>query len=140
MSRFNLSFDGNLGDNPELRVTEQGTSVAKFSVAYDRRRKNDQDEWVTVSTTWFDVTAWGALAEQVADLKRGQRVTVTCRDDLSAWAYTERASGEPAARLQVTAADVSTRLRRSKTGSGRHDIPEDLWPEGAERREPAHAS
>lgn len=62
---------GNLGRDPELRYTPQGSPVANFSVAVNRR-KNDSD-----AVTWFRVTAWGSLAEVCNEyLSKGRQVLV----------------------------------------------------------------
>ncbi len=54
---------GNVGRDPEFRVTQGGTNLAKFSLATtDKRFK---DEHGNPRTEWHNVVAWGKLAEIV---------------------------------------------------------------------------
>jgi len=53
---------GNLGRDPELRYTGDGTPVANFSVATNRRISR-QDGTSRDETVWFRVTVWRRQAE-----------------------------------------------------------------------------
>lgn len=54
---------GNLGKDPELRNTQGGTAVAKFSLATSERVK-DGDGWKD-HTEWHNVVVFGRTAENV---------------------------------------------------------------------------
>ena len=70
---------GNLGRDPEMRYTPQGTPVTNFSVATNRVYTNANGEQIK-ETIWFRVSAWGRLAETCNQyLKRGMRVLVEGR-------------------------------------------------------------
>jgi single-strand DNA-binding protein len=70
---------GNLGRDPELRYTPQGTPVVNFSVATNRRWTNT-DGSPGEETVWFRVTAWRRLAETCAQfLTKGRQVLVEGR-------------------------------------------------------------
>ena len=70
---------GNLGRDPEMRYTPQGTPVTNFTVATNRTYTNANGEQVK-ETIWFRVSAWGKLAETCNQyLKRGMRVLVEGR-------------------------------------------------------------
>ncbi|GGJ75628.1 hypothetical protein GCM10010123_02020 [Pilimelia anulata] len=132
--QFNLTFEGNLGADPELRVTPSGVSVARMSVGHSTRRRDAKSgEWENGPTVWIEVTCWRELADRVAGLKRGDTVIVDGRNDLSAWAYTVQASGKPAAKLQVTANNVSVSMRFAEAASLRKPRTtvapdnEDMW-------------
>ncbi len=56
---------GNLGRDPEVRHLENGGMVARFSVATNESRRDKDGQWQKY-TEWHDVTAWGVLAERVA--------------------------------------------------------------------------
>jgi single-strand DNA-binding protein len=67
---------GNLGRDPEMRYTPDGTPVTTFSVATNRR-------WTTPDggrgeeTAWFRVTAWRRQAEICNEyLRKGRQVLV----------------------------------------------------------------
>ncbi|HKC74870.1 MAG TPA: single-stranded DNA-binding protein, partial [Chloroflexota bacterium] len=57
-----ITIVGNLGRDPEMRYMPSGDPVASFSVATTERwrtRDGQQQE----RTTWFNVSAFGKLAE-----------------------------------------------------------------------------
>ncbi len=67
---------GNLGRDPEMRYTSDGTPVTNFSVATNRRWTN-ADGSRAEETVWFRVTAWRRTAEVCNQyLKKGQQVLV----------------------------------------------------------------
>jgi single-strand DNA-binding protein len=75
---------GNLGRDPELRYTPQGTPVCQFSIATDDRVRVN-GEW-TKHTTWFRVTVFGKQAEACSQyLTRGRPVHVVGRVRTEEW-------------------------------------------------------
>lgn len=70
------SVSGNLTRDPELRYTPSGKAVAAVSVAYNPRIRNEQTgEWSDGPAEYYEIQAWGQLAENiVAFLGRGDRV------------------------------------------------------------------
>lgn len=71
-----ISIVGNLGGDPEMRYTPDGTPVTNFSVAANRRWTNS-DGSRGEETVWFRVTAWKRQAETCAQyLKKGRQVFV----------------------------------------------------------------
>jgi single-strand DNA-binding protein len=53
---------GNLGNAPEVRNTESGKKLVRFSVATNEQYKNAKGERVT-ETQWHNLIAWGKVAE-----------------------------------------------------------------------------
>ena len=53
---------GNLGNAPEVRNTEAGKKLVRFSVATNEQYKNAKGERVT-ETQWHNLIAWGKVAE-----------------------------------------------------------------------------
>ena len=78
MASFNkITIVGNLGRDPVLRYTPQGTAVCDFSVATTERRGGAGGEEIT---TWFKVTVWNKQAEVVNQyLSKGRQVYVEGR-------------------------------------------------------------
>ena len=67
---------GHLGRDPELRYTPQGTPVATFTVAANRRWTGDEGQRHE-ETIWFRVSAFGRLADVAYQyLRKGMRVYV----------------------------------------------------------------
>lgn len=91
---------GNLTRAPELRTTQDGTSVCNFTVAVNRRvRAGAHPE-----ADYFRVTAWRALGENCHRyLAKGRKVAVT--GPVSARAFTGN-DGSVRASLEMTADDV----------------------------------
>ena len=53
---------GNLGNAPEIKNTEKGRKLAKFSIATNETYYNAKGEKV-VETQWHNVVAWGKTGE-----------------------------------------------------------------------------
>ena len=71
-----VTLIGNLGKDPEVRRLENGSVVAKFSVATNENYRDKAGEWQTI-TEWHNVVAWRGLAERAErDLKKGGMVYV----------------------------------------------------------------
>jgi single-strand DNA-binding protein len=75
---------GNLGSDPVMRYTQDGTPVASFNVAVNERPRRGQAQeggqgaQAEETTTWFKVSAWRRQAEIVNDLlKKGTSVFVS---------------------------------------------------------------
>lgn len=75
MPSFNrVILVGRLTKDPELKYTAGGLAVTKFSIAVDRKFKNQQGER---QTDFFDCTAWRQKAEFVANyVSKGRLVAV----------------------------------------------------------------
>ena len=67
---------GNLGQLPDIRTTETGKKLARFSIATNDTYRNSRGERVR-ETLWHTVIAWGKLAE-IAEkyLTKGREVAV----------------------------------------------------------------
>lgn len=76
---------GHLGRDPELRYTPSGRPVASFSVATSRTWTSSEGER-REETEWFNVVAWGNLAEICkSHLTKGQQVYVEGRLQTRGW-------------------------------------------------------
>ena len=70
---------GNLGRDPEMRYLPSGQGVTSFSVASNRRYTTNAGEQ-REETEWFNVSAWGRLAELCNQfLTKGRQVYVEGR-------------------------------------------------------------
>lgn len=67
---------GNLGNAPEVKNTESGKKLAKFSMATNETYRNAKGEKVT-ETQWHNLIAWGKVADLVEKLlSKGTEVAV----------------------------------------------------------------
>ncbi|HEY2726968.1 MAG TPA: single-stranded DNA-binding protein [Parafilimonas sp.] len=67
---------GNLGNNPEIRTTEGGKKMARFSVATNETYRTAKGEKVT-ETQWHNLIAWGKVAEIAEQfLSKGSEVAI----------------------------------------------------------------
>jgi len=79
MSYQKVIIVGNLGRDPEMRYTADGTPVTNLNVATNRQWTN-QDGSKGEETVWFRVTAWRRQAETAAQyLSKGRQVMVEGR-------------------------------------------------------------
>lgn len=67
---------GNLGNAPEVRNTESGKKLVRFSIATNESYRNAKGEKVT-ETQWHNLIAWGKVAE-IAEkyLSKGSEVAI----------------------------------------------------------------
>ncbi len=78
MSYNSVTFIGNVGRDPEMRSTDEGTPVVNFSLAVDTYLGKDEDGKVKTSPMWMTVSAWKHLAETSAKMvKKGSSVLVS---------------------------------------------------------------
>jgi single-strand DNA-binding protein len=81
-----LSITANLTRDPELRFLPSGTATVDLGIADNRRYFNrSTNEW-DEETSYFDVVAYGELAEHVAEsFHRGDRAVITGRLRQERW-------------------------------------------------------
>lgn len=105
----NLTLVGNLTDDPELRFTSGGQAMVRFSIAVNRRWQNRQTQEWEEDTSFFNVTAWREMAENVANsLKKGTRVIVTGSLRQRSW---ETEDGQRRSTIDVNADEIGPSLR-----------------------------
>lgn len=76
---------GHLGREPEMRYTPSGKPVTTFTVATSRSWNSTDGERHT-ETEWFNVVAWGNLAEICKQyLTKGQQVYIEGRLQTRRW-------------------------------------------------------
>lgn len=67
---------GHLGNDPEMVTMENGSKLAKFSLATNETYKNAEGEKVT-DTQWHNIVAWGKIAEIAENfLSKGKEVVI----------------------------------------------------------------
>ena len=95
---------GNVTRDPELRFTPGGAPVCNFGVAWNMKSKNGEE-----NVSFFDVTCWRDLAENVAEsVTKGMRVVIYGRLDQRSW---ESQEGERRSKVELVADEVAPSLR-----------------------------
>ncbi|MFZ1527874.1 MAG: single-stranded DNA-binding protein [Ferruginibacter sp.] len=79
---------GNLGNAPEVRNTESGKKLVRFSVATNESYRNAKGEKVT-ETQWHNIIAWGKLAE-IAEKYLAKGAEVAIEGKLTSRTYTDK--------------------------------------------------
>jgi len=76
---------GNLGKDPELKYTPQGTAVARVTLATNERYKDKDGQWQD-RAEWHNVVLWQRLAEIAGEyLKKGSKVYIEGRLQTRSW-------------------------------------------------------
>lgn len=115
MSFNKIILVGNLGRDPELRYTPQGSAVCSFSMATNEKRRDKSGEFQNIAT-WFRVTLWGNQAETAAKyLTKGKQVYIEGR--LRMDEYTDR-EGAIQKTLEVNGTDMQFIGSREDGGGG----------------------
>jgi len=121
MSFNKIILVGNLGRDPELRYTPQGTPVCSFTMATNERRRDKSGEFQD-QTTWFRVTLWGRQAETASQyLTKGRPVYIEGRLRIEEW--TDR-DGKQRYTLEVHATDMQFIGGRGDDAQGGSPRPE----------------
>ena len=104
-----VTLVGNITDDPELRFTPSGAAVANFTVAVNRRYKNQEGQWEDKLDGFFRCNCWREMAENVAEsLSKGSRVVVVGRLQQRSW---EDQEGNRRSAFEVQVDEVGPSLR-----------------------------
>jgi len=108
-----ITVSGNLGADPELKFTANGTAMVKMRLAITDRVKQADGRWADGDTMWLDVVAWRQLAENAAEsLFKGSRVIATGK--LKSRTY-EKKDGGTGVSYELVAEDIGPSLVNQAT-------------------------
>lgn len=113
---------GHLGRDPEMRYTPSGRPVTSFSLATSRN-------WTTADgerrseTEWFNIVAWGSLAEICHQyLKKGKQVYIEGRLQTRRW---EDEEGNKRSSVELVAREMIMLGERPEKADGEAEgVPE----------------
>lgn len=118
---------GHLGRDPEMRYTPSGKPVTTFTMAVSRSWNSGDGERHT-ETEWFNIVAWGNLAETCKQhLSKGQLVYIEGRLQTRKW---EDKEGQKHSSVEVVANEM-TFLSDRREGGQNHDAAPVPGDEGA---------
>jgi single-strand DNA-binding protein len=109
-----IIIEGNLIRDPEYRETAKGTPVCSFSIASNRFYK--QGEGMEKEVSFFDVTSWSKLAQNVQNLgHKGRGVKVVGRLKQDRWNGTD---GKARSKITIVAEHVEFRPEYKQEEAG----------------------
>jgi len=109
-----VSVVGNATRDPELRFTPSGQAIATFGIAVNRSWRNKQSNEWEEAVSFFDVTCWAQMAENVAEsVTKGTRVLVSGRLEQRSW---ETNDGEKRSKVEIVADEIGPSLRFATAG------------------------
>ena len=106
---------GNLGQDPEMRYTGNGTPVCNMRLATTERYKDANGEMVE-RTEWHNIVAWARLAEICGEyLRKGSKVYFEGQLQTRSW---EDRDGNTRYTTEVRAREMMMLDSRGENGSG----------------------
>ena len=127
---------GNVGRDPELKMTPNGRPVCEFSVAVNRVSGRGEER--VEATDWYRVSCWSTLAERAQQMiTKGRLVYVEGR--FTPRTYTDR-EGKERLSLDISASDFQMldprRDREGGMGGDTATAPPSRGPDGEKSFDP----
>lgn len=120
-----ITLTGRLGADPDMKFTKDGKAIANLRMATNKRRKLDNGDWEDVDTTWWTVSAFGTLAQNIADtLAKGDAVIVVGNIKQREW--TDKTTGDKRTAMEVIANQVGPDLSKGKPKTVNSQA-DDVW-------------
>ena len=95
---------GNLGKDPEVKYTQSGMAIARFSLATTERAKDKDGNWQD-KTEWHNLVAFGRTAEVAGEyLKKGRTIYIEGALRTSSW--DDKESGQKKYKTEVIVNDL----------------------------------
>ena len=117
---------GSVTKDVDLKFTSTNKALARFSIVTSKKKKDDAGNWVDSGTTFWDITAWDALAESVADhVSKGTSVIVIGTAETQEWV--DKTSGEKKSKLGITAQQVAVALKKSRPKAQTKPVSNSGW-------------
>ncbi|NOZ09854.1 MAG: single-stranded DNA-binding protein [Gammaproteobacteria bacterium] len=117
---------GNLGNDPEVRYSANGSAIAKISVATTESWKDKNTGEKQEKTEWHRITFFGRLAEVVGEyLKKGAQVYVEGR--IQTTKYTDK-NGVEKYSTEIVANEMQMLGSRGGAGMPADDFNQDRAP------------
>lgn len=128
---------GNLTRDPEVRVTPKGTSIVSYSLAVNRRWKDESGQ-VKEEVTFVECEHWGKGGEVFAKHhKKGDRAAIDGRLKMDQWE--DKTTKEKKTRIKVVVEDFAFVNSRPVGGAAGSAEEADTPPRSARRPAPAPA-
>ena len=123
MSMNKILVIGNVGSDPEMRYTPNGTAVTSFSLATNRVYTNASGERKE-ETEWFTVNAWGREAENSNQyVTKGMKIYAEGRLKTDTWTGNEPSQPKPDESVQDAGSNNQSNTSESKPSDDIEDLP-----------------
>lgn len=110
-----VTLIGNVGKDPEVRRLENGTAVARLTLATNESWKNKEGEWET-KTEWHTVICWKHLAERAeSQVKKGSLIYVEGKLTTRKW---QDKDGNDRYNTEIVANTFRLLEKRESNGTG----------------------
>jgi single-strand DNA-binding protein len=107
-------ISGNLVRDPDTRILENGTHLAKMSIANNQRYRDRSGEWQE-KTCYVNIVAWRKTAELVSEFcRKGSPVLVEGELNYNSW---EDRDGNKRSRLEVNARRIQFLEKKGQNSS-----------------------
>ena len=131
MSLNKVLLIGNVGKDPEVRHLENGSMVARFSLATTERFKDKNGEFQE-QTEWHNIVCWRSLAERVEKyVKKGSQLFIEGKIRTGSW---EDKTGQIRYTVEIIADNIQI-LGKKQDSQGvspdRNNIQDIVPPAGA---------
>ena len=104
-----INLVGRAGREPDVRYFESGSTVANFTLAVNRIRKDDEPDW-------FNLEIWGKQAQIAADyVKKGSLIGITGSLKIDSWK--DKNTGEDRFKPVVRVDRLNLLSSRKETGN-----------------------
>ena len=108
-----VKIDGRLVDTPKINELSSGARVATLKVANNRYYKGKEDPDWKEKAGFFEVEAWNALADSVANMTKGQPVHIEGALGQNRWTDDEK---KQHSRIVIEATKIEVReLKRERS-------------------------
>lgn len=113
MSEINVSINGNVVGEPVMVPTKTGVAMCSLRVAVNSRKFDKVSmSWLDGDTTYFNVTSWRGLAENVgSSVKKGDPVVVVGKLRVREWTKDEKSGTS----VEIEAASIGHDLSRGSS-------------------------
>ena len=108
-----VKIDGRLVDTPKINELGSGARVATLKVANNRYYKGKEDPDWKEKAGFFEVEAWNALADSIANMTKGQPVHIEGALGQNRWTDDEK---KQHSRIVIEATKIEVReLKRERS-------------------------
>ncbi len=121
MSVNSISLVGRAGRDPEVKYFESGSIVANFTLAVNRRSRNEEPDW-------FNLEIWGRQAQVAADyVRKGSLLGITGSLKLDQWKDKNTGDNKSKPVIRVDRLELLGSKRDTMSnGTNNNQNPEDI--------------